>query len=267
MDANMLVRGTGDVASAVGVVLVRAGYRVALHDEPAPSATRRGMAFADAIYDGTATLAGLRARRIASVDELEWIWAAGEVPVSVNSFENLLGAKRWQVLVDARMRKRTVPECQRGLAPLTIGLGPNFVAGETVDLAVETSWGDRLGAAIARGATLSLQGEPQPLGGVARARFVYAPLAGRFETGLRIGDHVEQGSVVATIGEMPLRAPLTGIIRGLTHDRVDVARNTKVIEVDARDDPAAAFGLGARPKRIADGVLKALTEAPVEVPA
>ena len=44
----------------------------------------------------------------------------------------------------------------RGLAPLTIGLGPNFVAGETVDFAVETSWGDALGAVIKRGPTLAL---------------------------------------------------------------------------------------------------------------
>jgi len=267
MGEKVLIRGTGDVASAVGVVLLRAGYRVALHDEPAPPVTRRGMAFADAIFDGTATLVGLRARRIGSLDELQLVSATGGIPVGMPPFEELLAAKRWSVLVDARMRKRAVPEGQRSSAPLTIGLGPNFVAGETVDLAVETSWGDRLGAVVDQGPTLSLQGEPQPLGGVARARFVYAPLAGRFATGLRIGDHVERGSTVATIGQTPLHAPLTGILRGLTHDGVAVARHTKVIEVDARDDPAAAFGLGARPMRIADGVLKALTEARVKIPA
>jgi len=78
---------------------------------------------------------------------------------------------------------------------------------------------------------------------------------------MRIGDHVEQGAVVATIGGRPLQAPFTGVIRGLTHDGVDVAERTKVIEVDPRCDPAAAFGLGARPKRIAEGVLSALTQA------
>lgn len=38
--------GTGDIASVVAVLLVRAGYGVALHDKSAPSTTRRGMAFA-----------------------------------------------------------------------------------------------------------------------------------------------------------------------------------------------------------------------------
>jgi phosphoglycerate dehydrogenase-like enzyme len=37
VDANVLVRGVGDVGSAVAAVLFHAGYRVALHDEPGPS--------------------------------------------------------------------------------------------------------------------------------------------------------------------------------------------------------------------------------------
>lgn len=44
--ATVLIRGTGDIASAVAVLLVRAGYGVGLHDKSAPSTTRRGMAFA-----------------------------------------------------------------------------------------------------------------------------------------------------------------------------------------------------------------------------
>ena len=36
--------------------------------------------------------------------------------------------------------QRAVPEGQRGHAALTVGLGHKFVAGETVDLAIETMW-------------------------------------------------------------------------------------------------------------------------------
>ena len=42
-----------------------------------------------------------------------------------------------------------------GLAPLTIGLGPNFVAGETIDIVVETSW-EQLGHVVTRGSALPL---------------------------------------------------------------------------------------------------------------
>jgi xanthine dehydrogenase accessory factor len=257
----VLVRGTNDVGSAVAVVLVKAGFRVALHDEPFPTTTRRGMALADAVFDGSALLEGVCARRIATLSELERVWALREVPVACGSFDELLNAADWLALVDARMRKRAVPERQRGRAPLTVGLGPNFIAGDTVDIAVETSWGERLGALVLQGPTLPLEGEPQPLGGVARDRFVYAPVAGRFETGFRIGDRIRQGAVVATIDGQPLLAPLEGTIRGLAHDGVPVALRTKVVEVDPGGNPANAFGLGARPKRIAEGVLAALRQA------
>jgi xanthine dehydrogenase accessory factor len=60
------------------------------------------------------------------------------VPVAVTPFRDTVAATSWAVLVDARMRRREVPEEQRGIAPLTIGLGPNFVAGGNVDIAIET---------------------------------------------------------------------------------------------------------------------------------
>jgi xanthine dehydrogenase accessory factor len=259
-----LVRGVGDVGSAVAAVLFRAGYAVALHDELAPATPRRGMAFADAVFDGTAALDGLIALRVDTAAELRDALAAREVvPVTVVPFSQALDAATWSAVIDARMRKRAVPERQRGMAPLTIGLGPNFVAGQTVDLAIETMWGERLGAIIEAGSTMPLAGEPRPIGRVGRARFVYAPAGGRFETSARIGDRVEESAVIATIGEIGLRAPISGVIRGLTRNGVEVAIRTKVIEVDPRGNPAAAFGLGERPRRIAEGVLKALTTAPV----
>ena len=68
------------------------------------------------------------------------------------------------------------------------------------------------------------------------------------------------GEVVATIGDEPLAAPLDGILRGLTHDGVEVAAGAKVVEVDPRGDPGKVFGLGVRPRRIGEGVLRAIEE-------
>jgi xanthine dehydrogenase accessory factor len=222
------------------------------------------MAFADAVFDGAATLDGLIARRVESATEMRQTLTAGAVlPVAVWPFAEVLKAAEWSAVVDARMRKRAVPERQRGIAPLTIGLGPNFVAGENVDLAIETSWGDNLGAVIETGSTSPLAGEPRPIGGVARARFAYAPTAGRFDTTMQIGDRVDEGALVATIAGIPLHAPIGGVIRGLTRGGVEVAVRTKVIEVDPRGNPTGAFGLGERPRRIAEGVLKALARTPV----
>lgn len=258
---SVLVRGVGDVGSAVAVLLFRAGYPVALHDGPSPTTSRRGMAFTDAVFDGTAMLDGVTACRIDLPATLHEAMAAREaVPVTIAPFDTVLKAANWSALIDARMRKRVVPESQRGLAPLTIGLGPNFVAGQTVDLAIETGWGDRLGEIITSGPTLPLAGEPRSLGGVGRARFIYAPVAGRFETAARIGEQVSAGMTVATIGDAPLTAPLSGVVRGLTRSGVVVPTAAKVIEIDPRGDPFSAFGLGERPRRIAEGVQRALAK-------
>src|SRR5271155_1727215 len=108
---SVLVRGVGDVGSAVAVVLFRAGYGVALHDEPASTAPRRGMAFADAVFDGCATLDGLTAVRVNTLAELRDGLNAGDVlQVSTAPFGDVLDAVPWSAIVDARMRKRAVPE-------------------------------------------------------------------------------------------------------------------------------------------------------------
>ena len=146
---TILVRGSGDVGSAVASILFKAGHRVVLHDAPAPSHSRRGMAFVDALFQGTATLEGLLAKRARSLNTLPFMLKCRRaVPVSDAPLQDVVAEVHPQVLVDARMRKHDQPEAQRGLAPLTIGLGPNFDAGGNVDIAIETKWGDELGAVI-----------------------------------------------------------------------------------------------------------------------
>lgn len=256
---TILVRGSGDVGSAVASILFKAGHRVVLHDAPAPSHSRRGMAFVDALFQGTATLEGLLAKRARSLNTLPFMLKCRRaVPVSDAPLQDVVAEVHPQVLVDARMRKHDQPEAQRGLAPLTIGLGPNFDAGGNVDIAIETKWGDELGAVIRAGSTRALAGEPQPIAGHARERYVYAPAAGTFTTRFNIGDAVVEGQVVASIGKTPLHAPLSGCLRGITHDGVVVNKGTKIIEVDPRGDAQAAHGLGERPRRIAEGVLQAV---------
>jgi len=259
---TVLVRGSGDVGSAVAVVLWRAGYGVAIHEVAAPSAPRRGMAFADAVFDGECELDGVPARRVDDTGELAEALASGTGAMFVTTAElpDVLAAVPIDVLVDARMRKRARPECQIALAPLTIGLGPNVVAGETTHLAIETQWGEQLGEVLRAGETRALGGEPRSFDGHGRDRFVYAPVAGVLRTTAQIAQRVRAGEVVASIGDTPLAAPLDGILRGLTHDGVPVEQGAKVIEVDPRGDESKVRGIGPRPQRIGEGVLRAIAE-------
>ena len=253
---RVLVRGIGDVGSAVAHAVYRQGCRVVMLDAPAPAHSRRGMAFTDALFEGRAALDGVLCKRAAPGACARAMLDCGKaIPALDCSLAEVLALAQFDVLVDARMRKRSTPERQIDLAPLTLGLGPNFVAGHTVDCAIETQWGDALGAIIRHGATAPLAGEPNPIDGHSRDRYVYAPQPGLFLTDRRIGASVRAGEIVAWIGTTSLVAPLSGCLRGLTHHGASVNRGTKVIEIDPRGRPERVFGIGERPRRIAQGVL------------
>lgn len=259
LDTRVLIRGANDVGSAVAHCLFMAGYSVVIHETPQPTTARRKMSFTDAVFDGHAVLDGVEAELITEISLLpELLRSHHVIPVFEEDTNELLKNLRPHILVDARMRKHLQPETQRGLAKLTIGLGPNFVAGETADLAIETNWGASLGQIVERGATHPLQGEPRAIDGHARDRYVYTPSAGVFHTLLQIGDHVSQGQEVARVDSIPLHAPIPGILRGLTHDGVPVTSKTKVIEIDPRTHDTQISGIGERPARIAEGVVTAI---------
>ena len=256
---RILVRGSGDVGSAVAYHLFQVGYGVVIHDSTQPTTTRRKMAFADAVFDGSAILDGVESKKVDRLFLLrDMLTEHKMIPLVTKDLSKTLEALRPHVFVDARMRKHSQPESQIHLAALTIGLGPNFIAGETTHLVIETAWGDSLGRIIEHGSTSPLQGEPREIEGHARDRYVYAPIAGTFRTSLQIGDFVTQGQEVAYVDSTLLFAPITGFLRGLTHDGVPVSHKTKVIEVDPRTHDAQISGIAERPARIAEGVVTAI---------
>ena len=256
---RILVRGSGDVGSAVAHFLFLAGYGVVIHDSTQPSTTRRRMAFADAIFDGESILDGVESKRINALPLLRGLLIEHKIiPIVTKDLHEILETLQPHILIDARMRKHSLPESQVHVAALTIGLGPNFVAGETTHLVIETARGDSLGRIIERGSASPLQGEPREIEGHARDRYVYAPVAGKFYTTHQIGDNVAAGQEVARIDSTPLFAPIAGILRGLTHTNVPVNLKTKVIEIDPRIENAQITGIAKRPARIAQGVLQAV---------
>src|SRR5262249_28018623 len=97
--------------------------------------------------------------------------------------------------------------------------------------------------------------------GVGRERNVYAAVSGTLWSRHCIGDPVSADSVIATIEDTPISAPISGTLRGLTRPGVSVLRNDKVVEVDPRPPDRAGFsGLGERPKGVADGVALAIRQ-------
>ncbi|CUA93702.1 hypothetical protein [Thiomonas bhubaneswarensis] len=260
------VLGAGDVGSAVAHALFGHGIPVLLVESAQPTAPRRGMCWVDAVFDGSAKLLGVRAVRVFQPHEAmgafvhrRWIALAvePELPQWLTQLDITL-------VVDARLRKHAESQPDlRALASLSVGIGPGYVAGYNADVVVESAWGEALGQVIYSGPASALAGESRPILGVGRERLVYAPQAGQFLSHLRIGDAVRAGERVGVLqvsqGEwLELRAPIDGVLRGLTRPGVQVPPRAKLIEVDPRGDPALCRGLGERPMRIAQGVMQAV---------
>jgi xanthine dehydrogenase accessory factor len=257
-----IVVGCGDVGSAVAHALHRAGCAVVLVDHADPPWTRRGMAYADAWYVGTADLAHIDACFCASVRSIPFVLDRRDMIAATTwSWQGVAAALHPIAIIDARVVKRQAPATLKTndtASPLTVGLGPGFVAGAHVDIAIETAWGEDLGAIIESGGTRPFEGEPRRVGGAGRERYVYAAKAGRFQTDRRIGDRVAAGEDIATLGGDSIAAPLAGVLRGLSARGARIGAGQKIVEVDPRDDPSLCFGLGERPGRIATGVVEAL---------
>ena len=102
---KIVVGGSGDVGSAVAHALFEAGNAVFIHDSAQPTATRRKMAFCDAIFDGHAMLTGVSAQLVVSVSEIAALLASHDlIPITTLDLESLLTAIGPGILVDARMR-------------------------------------------------------------------------------------------------------------------------------------------------------------------
>jgi xanthine dehydrogenase accessory factor len=217
------------------------------------------MSFVDALFGETSRLGRVVGKKARDTDDLPPMTRCRRaVPLFDGDLDEAIRQVRPTIVIDARMRKRATPEKARTAEYRTIGLGPNFIAGNNVDIAIETAWGDSLGKVITDGPTLELAGEPRPIDGAGRERNVYAHKSGQFRTSHRIGQRVRQGEVVAVLAEHFITAPLGGCIRGLTHPGARVEAGTKIVEIDPRADPATCFGIGERPERIALGVLQAV---------
>jgi xanthine dehydrogenase accessory factor len=258
----VVVRGAGDVGSAVAHALLTAGRAVLLHDVASPLYTRRGMAFVDAFFSGRAVLDSTMGK-LADMESLApMLQCRRAIPVCHRDLAAILPALQVDAIVDARMRKRITPEPAIGAAPVTVGIGPGFVAGRNVDIAIESAWGEGLGRVVRQGPTEPIKGEPRLIEGIGRERFVYAREAGPFTTCRSIGERVAEGEVIARVGTADVHSPISGVIRGLTHTGVEVPARCKIVEIDPRGlGRAITFGLGERPRTIAAGVLRALNLA------
>lgn len=107
----VLVRGLGEVGSAVAYWLFTSGCAVALHDEAPERVLRRGHSFADAATEGFARLEGIGAHRLRDpAGTEESLFRAPTIPVLCMDAGAAWAAAPWRAIVDARPYDPGLPE-------------------------------------------------------------------------------------------------------------------------------------------------------------
>jgi xanthine dehydrogenase accessory factor len=255
----VVVRGGGDLATGAAHLLHRVGFPVVVLELPAPLAIRRTVAFASAVADGEVVVdAGepVPARLVDTADAAAELARDGAVAVLVSP-DLPEFAEPVSIVVDARLAKRNLGTHMDD-APLVVGLGPGFTAGDDCDVVVETKRGHRLGRTIWRGAAEPNTGIPGAVGGAAGERVVRAPTDGTVAWTVAIGDVVEAGAVLGTVDVATVSAPIGGVVRGLIAPGFDAYVGLKIADVDPRADRAACFEISDKARLVGAGVLDAI---------
>lgn len=268
----IICRGGGDLATGIVHRLFRAGFQVLVLETDSPAAIRRQVSFSEAVYDGTATVEGVTAERIALADRasVNHVLEGGRVPLLVDPEGSSIPLLKPDIVVDAIIAKKNLGTAKE-MAPLVIGVGPGFTAGEDVDLVVESMRGHNLARIFTTGSALPNTGIPGNIGGFTKERVLHAEAAGYMKNIRQIGDIVEKGEEIARIYEkmtedgtfsgsyVSVEASISGIIRGLIREGYHFQKGFKIADIDPRESELAnCFTISDKARSIGGSVLEAV---------
>lgn len=298
---NLLIicRGAGDLATGIIHRLHRAGHRVIALETDYPAAIRRQVSFCEAVYDGSAAVEGVTARLVPALADAEtdtetysgindtpaahiasekWdssvieaVLEAGEVPLLIDPKGESIALLKPDVVVDAIIAKKNLGTTIN-MAPLVIGVGPGFTAGQDVHLVIESMRGHNLARIITDGMAQPNTGVPGNIAGFTSERVIHAPAAGYIHDVRKIGDIVQKGDEIARIYPdkesydnalseyVPVNATITGIIRGLIREGYYFRKGFKIADIDPRESEITnCFTISDKARSIAGSVLEAVS--------
>ena len=298
---NLLIicRGAGDLATGIIHRLHRAGHRVIALETDYPAAIRRQVSFCEAVYDGSAAVEGVTARLVPALADAEtdtetcsgindtpaahivsekWdssaieaVLEAGEVPLLIDQKGESIALLKPDVVVDAIIAKKNLGTTIN-MAPLVIGVGPGFTAGQDVHLVIESMRGHNLARIITDGMAQPNTGVPGNIAGFTSERVIHAPAAGYIHDVRKIGDIVQKGDEIARIyldkesydnalsEYVPVNATITGIIRGLIREGYYFREGFKIADIDPRESELTnCFTISDKARSIAGSVLEAVS--------
>ena len=232
---------------------------------------------ADAETD-TETYSGLNDTPAAHIASEKWdrsaieaVLEAGEIPLLIDPTGESIALLKPDVVVDAIIAKKNVGTTIN-MAPLVIGVGPGFTAGQDVHLVIESMRGHNLARIITDGMAQPNTGVPGNIAGFTSERVIHAPAAGYIHDVRKIGDIVQKGDEIARIYPdkesydnalseyVPVNATITGIIRGLIREGYYFREGFKIADIDPRESELTnCFTISDKARSIAGSVLEAVS--------
>lgn len=253
----VIIRGAGDLATGVAHRLWQAGFEIIMLELHQPLVVRRTVSFAAAVFEKAIVVEGVKAELCLKVENVPNLLARNTIPVFIDPEATAIKALQPQIVIDATMTK--INRITRlNDAEFVIGLGPGFTAGVDVDVVVETNRGHALGRVIYTGPATLNTGEPGIVAGYGRERLIRSPVDGIFNPHKDIGDLVEKDELIADVDGSPIRAEISGMIRGLLYPGLKVKAGIKVGDIDPRGTEIDYMSISDKARAIGGGVLEAI---------
>jgi xanthine dehydrogenase accessory factor len=271
--ARILIRGAGELGSAVAIHLARQGVgRILLVERAFPKAVRRNVCFSEAVFTRGKTVDGVTARFVMLLSEVDMLHELGDLAVTTQPLPEVLAAWPPDIYVEAAML-RSNWGLTKDIASLVVALGAGYLAGRDCHALVETVRGPQLGRVLSGGQSLPSE-PPAEIMGFAQERVIKAQRPGIFRTNHDIGDRLEQGEKIGVVvllfaredlyrgvpvdSEYPVVTRIAGVIRGLLRDGVPVEAGDKIGDIDPRGKTGDIEHVSDKAQRVAEGVLEAI---------
>ena len=260
----VIVRGGGELASGTIHALYRAGFRVLVLEQKEPSATRRRVAFSEAMYRGESKVERIVCHKAKNLIEAKERLKKGELVMIEDPEARCVKELKPQVLVDAIL-SHTTNGTTKDMAEHTIALGPGFCAGRDVDVVVETMRGYNLGRLIYEGYSARSQDIFSSTVGASAnmEHLIFAPEDGTVDILSTISLMVKKDEPLAHLHTpdgrtIEIKATIDGVLRGALHKGSKVKKDQKIADIHPTMGQEECFNISDKARCVAGSVLEAV---------
>ncbi|MGL4913211.1 MAG: selenium-dependent molybdenum cofactor biosynthesis protein YqeB [Romboutsia sp.] len=261
MEDIIVIRGAGDISSALIHRLNRCGFKVVALEVKRPLAIRRKISFSEAVYEKELEIENVKCKLCECIDDIYATLEKGKVALVVDELGEYISTLKPKVVIDAILAKKNIGT-HKDMADLTIALGPGFCAGKDVDVVIETMRGHKLGKIITDGYALKNTGIPGSINGVSKERVVYSTKSGVITNLVEIGTIVQKNQIIAYIEDKEgikheVKASITGVLRGIIRNKSNIVSKLKILDIDPRiEEIENCYTISDKARCIAGSVLE-----------